>query len=237
MSRLLVIAGTDSSGGAGLTRDLATAAGFGVAVCPVVTAVTAQTDQGLHAAQGIEPDLIHAQIISALRTPGIRAVKIGMLGTGDAVRAVAQALKTTELPVVLDPVLRSTSGGKLLDAQGLEVLMDELLPNVTLVTPNLDELATLSGLPKAPVTEQVQRLGAKAVLVKGGHGTGADCTDTLFSETSEAGTFSGPRLPVTKRGTGCTLATAIACGLAEGLSISAACSRAREHLQSWLSAP
>lgn len=236
MAHILVIAGTDSSGGAGLTRDVATAAEFGVAVSPVVTAVTAQTDDGLLSAQGISAEVIRAQIDAALQPRDISAIKIGLLGTGDAVRVVARALKSAKAPVVLDPVLRSTSGGTLLDAQGAELLQRELLPNVTLITPNLDELGALSGLPDAPVADQVQRLGAQAVLVKGGHANGTDCTDILFSKQGEAVSFSAPRLPVSKRGTGCTLATAIACGLAKGLSLSAACSRAREHLQSWLSA-
>ena len=236
MAQLLVIAGTDSSGGAGLSRDVATATEFSVAVSPVVTAVTAQTDDGLLSAQGISAEVIRAQIDAALQTRDIHAIKIGMLGTGDAVRVVARALKSTKAPVVLDPVLRSTSGGTLLDAQGAELLLRELLPNVTLVTPNLDELGALSGSQDAPTAEQVRRLGAQAVLVKGGHANGTDCTDILFSKQGETVSFGAPRLLVSKRGTGCTLATAIACGLAKGLSLSAACARAKEHLQSWLSA-
>jgi len=234
MSRLLLIGGTDSSGGAGLTRDTAVASEFGMSVCPVVTAVTAQTDGHLYSAFAIAPDLIRAQIETAVAGGGIRGIKIGMLGNEDAVRVVAETLRGSGLPLVLDPVLRSTSGGTLLTKTGTKALMQDLLTIATLVTPNLDELASLSGRPQAPVSEQVRALKPSAVLIKGGHGHGAFSTDTLFTETASR-EFSAPRLKVQRRGTGCSLATAIACGLSQGLSLEDSCAQARTWIQTWLS--
>ena len=234
MSRLLVIAGTDSSGGAGLTRDTAVAAEFGMTVCPVVTAVTAQTDARLNSAFAIAPDLIRAQIETALSGDQVRSVKIGMLGNEDTVQVVVETLRDANLPVVLDPVLRSTSGGTLLSETGTMALLQDLLAITTLVTPNLDELASLSGLPGTPIAEQVQSLQAPAVLVKGGHGSGAYSTDTLY-RAAETREFSAPRLKVQRRGTGCSLATAIACGLAQGLPLEDSCANARTWIQGWLS--
>lgn len=234
MSRLLIIAGTDSSGGAGLTRDTAVAADFGVTVCPVVTAVTAQTNASLYSAHTIAPDLIRAQVETALSGGQVRGVKIGMLGNEATVQVVAETLKDADLPIVLDPVLRSTSGGTLLSETGTKALLKDLLAITTLVTPNLEELANLSGLPEAPIAEQVHALQATAVLVKGGHGRGAYSTDTLC-HAGETREFSAPRLKVQRRGTGCSLATAIACGLTQGLSLEDSCANARTWIQSWLS--
>jgi hydroxymethylpyrimidine/phosphomethylpyrimidine kinase len=234
MSRLLIIGGTDSSGGAGLTRDTAVATSFGLAVCPVVTAVTAQTGGRLHSAFAIAPDLIRAQIETALSGGQVRGVKIGMLGNEATVEVVAETLRDRNLPVVLDSVLRSTSGGTLLSETGTQALLQDLLAITTLVTPNLEELASLSGLPGAPIAEQVKALQAAAVLVKGGHGSGAFSTDTLW-HAGATREFSAPRLKVLRRGTGCSLATAIACCLAQGLSLEDSCANARTWIQSWLS--
>ena len=234
MSRLLIIGGTDSSGGAGLTRDTAVATSLGLAVCPVVTAVTAQTDGRLHSAFALAPALIRQQIETALAGGGIGAVKIGMLANEAIVREVTDRLRDAGLPVVLDPVLRSSSGGALLSATGAKALLRDLLSVTTLVTPNLEELASLSGQPAASMAGQVRSLGAHAVLVKGGHGTGANSVDTLFC-ADEIREFSAPRLKVQRRGTGCSLATAIACGLAQGLSLQESCVQAKTWMQHWLS--
>ena len=236
MTHLLVIAGTDSSGGAGLSRDIATAQAFGVSVCPVVTAVTAQTHGALHRIQPMPPDLIRAQIVAALDSVDITAIKIGMLGNGESVKAVADSLAPTGLPIVLDPVLRATSGGSLLTQAGMRVLLRDLMSLVRVVTPNLDELTQLSGLPAAGIPTQVRALhqqGCPGVLVKGGHDTGPESIDQLFEHDGNT-LLRAPRLAVQKRGTGCTLATAIACGLGSGHSLSTSCRFAKTHVQTWL---
>ena len=238
MTHLLVIGGTDSSGGAGLSRDIATAQTFGVPVCPVVTAVTAQTDGALLHALPMPADLVRAQIETALDSHQIIAIKIGMLGTQDIAQTVVQTLAPSNLPIVLDPVLRSTSGGALLDPEGAQVLRQDLLQLTRVVTPNLDELAQLSGVACQSVTAQVQalqNLGCPAVLVKGGHDTGPECIDHLYDK-EEQFQFPSPRLAISKRGTGCTLATAIACELARGQTLSEACQSAKAHQQKWLMA-
>lgn len=236
MKTLLVIAGTDSSGGAGLTRDTATATTLGLQVKPVVTAVTAQSDGALHHCHPVPVAAIQTQFTAAFRDRPPDAVKIGMLATDDIVDAVADMLTYHPLPVVLDPVLKSSSGGVLLAGDGLR----PLFPLVSLLTPNLDESAALTGRPFAETTSEIRhqaaRLrasGASAVLIKGGHGTGSTCTDHLFRSTGHTA-ISAPRLPQTRRGTGCALATAIACYLAQGRTLDHACRLARRHVQVWL---
>ena len=236
MTRILLIAGTDSSGGAGLTRDVSVAAALGVTVAPVVTAVTAQTHKGLDAAGLMPPDLVQSQIKAALETARPDAVKIGMLGSSAIAERVAATLADRNLPTVLDPVLKSTSGGTLLEGG----LPKALLSMTTLITPNLPESAALTGLPEAADLAQIthqaralQALGARAVLVKGGHASGYDATDHLF-DGQHHHAMSAPRLEVQKRGTGCTLATAIACHLALGHDLQTACALAKRHLHDWL---
>lgn len=232
MTRLLVIAGTDSSGGAGLTRDAAVAAELGGQVRPVVTAVTAQTDDAVSEIHPVPPPVVTAQIEAVFAKDPPEAVKIGMLATGETAEAVAWALARHAVPVVLDPVLKASSGGTLSPDEGIA----RLLPLATLLTPNLIEAAALSGLSAAPVAAQAARLratGAQAVLIKGGHGRGTDCTDHLFCKTG-VHRFRTARLPHGKRGSGCALSTAIACRLADGASLPDACNRAKEFLQDWL---
>ncbi|GAA6163089.1 bifunctional hydroxymethylpyrimidine kinase/phosphomethylpyrimidine kinase [Pelagimonas sp. KU-00592-HH] len=236
MTRLLVIAGTDSSGGAGLTRDVSVAAALGVTVAPVVTAVTAQTQKGLVDAELMQPDLVQSQITAALETTRPDAVKIGMLGSSAIAEIVAATLAEQGLPIVLDPVLKSTSGGTLLKGG----LPKALLSITTLITPNLPEVAALTGLPEvadlAQITQQartLQALGARAVLVKGGHAGGHEATDHLFDgDTHHA--MSARRLDVQQRGTGCSLATAIACHLALGRDLKTACDLGKRHIHDWL---
>ncbi|KRS16934.1 bifunctional hydroxymethylpyrimidine kinase/phosphomethylpyrimidine kinase [Roseovarius indicus] len=232
MKRLLIIAGTDSSGGAGLTRDASVAADLGVQVLPVVTAVTAQTDDAVVAIHAVPANVISAQIAAAFAGPPPDVVKIGMLATEETAAAVAEALAQCAVPIVLDPVLASSSGGALSPERSIA----RVLTLATLLTPNFGEAAALSGLPAGPVPAQAARLqdrGAKAVLIKGGHGRGATCTDHLFSGASHRA-FSAERLNMRRRGTGCTLATAIGCHLAKGATLPDACAAARDFLQTWL---
>ena len=211
---VLVIAATDSSGGAGLTRDVRVLTDFAVDALCVVTAVTAQTDKTVSAVHHVPPDVIRAQIAAALATRGVGAIKIGMLGTQATVEAVVAGLSASGLtfggwpphaiPLVVDPVLVSTSGGVLLDAGGQAALTGSLFPIATLITPNVPEAAALLGeavaTDEAGLIEQGGRLlgfGSQAILLKGGHryagagyagrGVGDDAVDLLISRTAAEG--------------------------------------------------
>ncbi len=244
MSAVLLIAGVDSSGGAGLARDLRTLAQLGTPVLCAVTAVTVQSDTQLIASHLMPPQLVSAAIAAALVSGRVTAVKVGMLGSAAIVRAVAAALPgTLEAPIVLDPVLASSSGGSLLDAAGRAALSEWLLPRATLLTPNVPEAALLLGVPpaagEAALLQQAQQLrarGARAVLLKGGHATGALATDYLVS-ASGTQRLATARRAGSRRGTGCALATAIAAGLAAGLPLAAACQRAKDHVTQLFDAP
>ncbi|MFS4582579.1 bifunctional hydroxymethylpyrimidine kinase/phosphomethylpyrimidine kinase [Phaeobacter sp. C3_T13_0] len=249
MSALLIIAGTDSSGGAGLTRDVAAAtemantwpvlSGQTLNLRPVVTAVTVQTDQALQQIHPIPVEAIRDQIQAAVDTGPIGAVKIGMVGSAAATLAIARALETllpNTCPVVLDPVLRSSSGGQLMSPLDLA----PLLVRVDLITPNIPEASKLcpvrsdDGQPElVTYARQLQDTGVGAVLIKGGHGTGAMSVDHLFQGRGHVA-FERPRLPQSKRGTGCSLATAIAVQLMGGETLETACIRAGDFVHNWL---
>jgi hydroxymethylpyrimidine/phosphomethylpyrimidine kinase len=236
--RLLVIAGSDSSAGAGLQADLKTAQAFGVYAQTAVTAVTAQNTRGVRAFQAMPPELVRAQIDLALEDIGADAIKIGMLGNGAVAAAVADALEGVDLPLVLDPVLLSSSGVALLDAAGVEILKTRLLPRATLLTPNLPEAQALVGIDAGSahgVRNAMQAFalcGARYVLFKGGHDDSPIVRDVLAGEVGEPIIFEAPRQPSRHtHGTGCTLATAIACGLAEGTALKDAVARAHAYVQ------
>ncbi len=236
---VLIIGGTDSSGGAGLTRDASVAHDLQILPMPVVTAVTAQTDDAMMHLMPVPAEMVAAQIQSAMATRPPHAIKIGMLGNAETAQAVTQALQGVDCPVVLDPVLKSTSGGDLFTGAGF----DFCLNCATIITPNLPEAAALTDTPVASTDHaqhaqavQLQQRGAQHVLIKGGHGAGVECVDTLYSGDL-ALRFAAPRLPKGKRGSGCSLATAIACYLAVGQSPEQACSQARQYIQNWLATP
>jgi hydroxymethylpyrimidine/phosphomethylpyrimidine kinase len=237
IGRLLVIAGSDSSGGAGLQADLKTAQGFGVYAQTAVTAVTVQDTSKVYSINPVAPDIVRAQIEAALNDIGADAIKIGMLGNGDIAAGVADALTGSDIPLVLDTVLLSSSGAVLLDAAGIEILKLRLIPRATLVTPNLPESQALTGI--IPDSEQrlrdaamaFQKLGADNVLFKGGHSDGDVVRDLLWSGGAFTA-FEAPRQHTRHtHGTGCTLATAIACGLAQGLALKEAVARAHAYVQ------
>ena len=236
-ARLLVIAGSDSSAGAGIQADLKTAQLFGVYAQTAITAVTVQDTNGVRALQNMPPEIVRGQIEAALSDIGADAIKIGMLGNGAIAAAIAEALKDVSLPLVLDPVLLSTSGAPLLDEEGLEILKYRLLRLATLVTPNRPEAETLTGiLPKSDhsrrnAAQAFNLLGVKAVLFKDGHGAGETVCDVLMAVDKEI-RFEAPRQHTRHtHGTGCTLSTAIACGLALGLKLPEAVARAETYVQ------
>lgn len=235
--RILVIAGSDCSGGAGLQADLKTAQAFGVYAQTAITAVTVQDTNGVTAIHPLPPQLVAAQIAAALNDIGADAIKIGMLGSGEIATAVADALEGVAIPVVLDTVMLSSSGAPLLDEAGIQVLKDRLMRRAALVTPNLPEAEVLTGIfPKSEhrlrnAAMVFKMLSTEHVLFKGGHGDGDVVRDVLWSGGAFV-PFDAPRqaTPHT-HGTGCTLATAIACGLAQKLSMKEAVARAHAYVQ------
>jgi len=231
----VIIGGSDPSGGAGLTRDAAMAAQMGCATKPVVTAVTVQTGKAVQAINPVEAHLLRAQLLAARAAPPPLAIKIGMVASAQQIDVLLADLPAA-IPIVLDPVLRASSGGVLSPQEALRPLVSR----ATILTPNLPESAALSDRSLAVTDEELQQqgdallaLGAKAVLIKGGHGGGQTCTDTLFSAEASV-QFDAPRLPGSRRGTGCSLATAIACGLAQGQDLQSACQAAKTAVTSWL---
>jgi hydroxymethylpyrimidine/phosphomethylpyrimidine kinase len=238
MPRLLVIAGSDSSAGAGLQADLKTAQHFGVYAQTAITAITIQDTSGVHATMALPPEIVSGQIRAALDDIGADAVKIGMLANAAIAAAVADALVGTKIPLVLDPVLVSSSGTLLLEPAGIEILKERLLPRASLVTPNFPECESLVGiLPRDDrrIDEAARAfalLGARQVLFKGGHGEDAMVRDVLVGVDGQKVVFQSPRQDTRQtHGTGCVLSTAIACGLAKGTPLADAVKQAHEFVQ------
>lgn len=235
---VLVIAGTDSSGGAGLVRDVQVTTEFGARTSCVVTAVTAQTNSQVVASSLVAPALVRQQLSTALRSGDIRAIKIGMLGSGAIVRVVLDELPDrTRIPIVVDPVLCSSSGAALLDPEGVQLLRERLFPRCTLMTPNLIEAGALlcehvttDGAGQVKQAEALLRFGSEGVLLKGGHGNDGDSLDVLATGAGPPSVFRARRLAVTMRGTGCALGSAIAALLASGLPMEPACRRAKAYV-------
>ena len=234
----LTIAGSDSSGGAGIQADLKTFAALGVYGASAITALTAQNTQGVEAVLVVPPDFVARQIKVVARDLKVGAVKIGMLATSEIIEAVAGALETLPgIPVVLDPVMVAASGDVLLDEDAIDTLRAVLLPRATLITPNLPEAAKLLGVDAAKseseMTAQARALkglGAQAVLVKGGHAEGAEAVDLLLDGAGEL-RLSAPRVTTSNtHGTGCTLSSAIAAELAKGAALREAVAAAKAYV-------
>jgi hydroxymethylpyrimidine/phosphomethylpyrimidine kinase len=230
----LTVAGTDSSGGAGVQADLQTFAALGVWGVCAVTAVTAQNSRGVVAVHTVPAATVIAQIDAVATETPPGAVKTGMLATAEIIGSVASALTDLKLlPLVVDPVLAASQGGRLLDPDGLHALTNLLLPLCTVVTPNLPEAEALLGRPvreshhMPAAAAAISELGPRAVLIKGGHLHGERSPDLLWFDGS-ATWLDGPRIETTNtHGTGCTLSAAITAYLAAGLSIPEACSQAK----------
>jgi hydroxymethylpyrimidine/phosphomethylpyrimidine kinase len=239
----LTIAGSDSSGGAGIEADLKTFSALGVYGAAVVTALTAQNTKGVFAIHQVPADFIAAQIDAVFSDLAVAAVKIGMLGDAPAIEAVGAGLiRHDARDVVLDPVMVASTGADLLRADAMEALRI-LVGRVRVVTPNLFEAAALLDAPMArdegEMRAQGQKLlalGAGAVLIKGGHAGGLESVDLLV-EADRCSRFAAPRLPTKNtHGTGCTLASAIAAGLANGLALEAAVGEAKAYVSAALAA-
>lgn len=238
----LTIAGSDSGGGAGIQADLKTFSALGVYGASVLTAITAQNTRTVTAIAALSPAIVRAQIETVFDDLAVGAVKIGMLGDPEVIATVATALRGRAVPVVLDPVMVAKSGDRLLAAEALAALRDHLLSLATVLTPNLPEAADLLGQPPAPrhaarlaQGEALRAMGPAWVLMKGGHAEGPVCTDLLIGP--EPMEISAPRLATRNtHGTGCTLSAAIAAGLAQGLSVPDAVTRAHGYLQAAIAA-
>jgi len=236
----LTIAGSDCSGGAGIQADLKTFAAFGVYGASVITALTAQNTTGVTAIHQVPADFVTAQIDAVFGDLDVRAVKIGMVAQSATIDAIAAGLtRWSPGHVVLDPVMVATSGDRLLAADAIKSLQTKLIPRASLITPNLPEAAALLNEPvassEAAIESQGKRLlsmGCAAVLIKGGHGQGAESIDYLVRGSGTV-TLAAPRIATKNtHGTGCSLSSAIAAGLARGEDLETAVRNAK----SWVSA-
>jgi hydroxymethylpyrimidine/phosphomethylpyrimidine kinase len=250
----LTIAGSDPGGGAGIQADLKTFAAHGVYGLSAITAVTVQSTKGVEAVAPLSADLVTAQIEAIAGDTMPHATKVGMLATAAIVEAVAAAIEALDLPlVVVDPVLVSSSGTRLLDDDGVQALCVELLPLARLVTPNIPEAEALSGRritspgDARDAARRIHDIGAAAVLITGGHGSGGTRDQAPGTKDQGPGTkdevvdllfdgrafheFSVPRAGGrSTHGTGCTFASAVAAGLALGLALPEAAARAQQYV-------
>ncbi len=240
----VTIAGTDPTSGAGIQADLKTFSALGVYGATVMTALVAQNTTGVQAVHDVPPDFVRAQMDSVFTDLNVKAVKIGMLSVPETIRAVADGLKAHGAEtIVLDPVMVAQSGDPLIAPEAVDSLRETLLPMASVITPNLPEAARLLDT-EAAVDEAGMRaqgeallaLGPKAVLVKGGHGSGAESVDLLITQTGMT-RLSAPRIDTCNtHGTGCTLSSAIAAGLAKGLALEDAVEQAKTYLTAALAA-
>jgi hydroxymethylpyrimidine/phosphomethylpyrimidine kinase len=240
----LTIAGSDSSGGAGIQADLKTFSALGVYGASVLTALTAQNTRGVQGVEPVQPEFVTAQLTSVLDDLDVRAIKTGMLANSAIVSAVAKALAcVSEIPVVVDPVMVATSGDRLLAPDAIAAYKTELFPRATLVTPNLPEAAALLGVGVAGSEDEavgqaraIAAFGSQAVLVKGGHGHGAAAVDILVSGDAVV-RLAAPRIDTPHtHGTGCTLSAAIAALLARGEGLEPAVRRAKAYISAAIAA-
>lgn len=240
----LTIAGSDSSGGAGIQADLKTFAALGVYGASVITALTAQNTTGVSGIHQVPAEFVTAQLDAVFSDLDVGAVKIGMVAQRDSIDAIVAGLKRwSPNHVVLDPVMVATSGDRLLAAEAVEALRAKLIPCAALITPNLPEAAALLDEPvaadKADIEDQGRRLlamGCRAVLIKGGHGQGAESTD-YFIDGERTITLAAPRIDTRNtHGTGCSLSSAIAAGLAKGEGLETAIRNAKAWISAAISA-
>ena len=236
--RVLVVAGSDSGGGAGIQADIKAITALGAYAATAITALTAQDTLGVHGVLPVPPDFLRQQMELALADPGADVIKTGMLGDAGTVELVCDVLEAApRLPLVADPVMVAKGGHKLLADAAIERIVRRLLPLASIVTPNIPEAEALTGMaiPDAAAMPRAAAallaLGAPAVLLKGGHMEGPEVADLLTMPGEEIW-LRGPRIDTRHtHGTGCTLASAIAAGLAQGLALPRAVARAHAYVQ------
>jgi len=238
--RVLIIAGSDSGGGAGIQADIKTVTALCGYAATAITALTAQNTEGVQGILPVAPDFVKRQIASVLSDIGADAIKTGMLLDHGVIEAAADALEAggSQAPLVVDPVMIASTGARLLDPRALDALERRLIARAALVTPNAPEaealtggrVADLDGMRRA--ADALLRMGAKAAMVKGGHIAGDVLRDLVVSATGESFVLEAPRIATPHtHGTGCTLASAIATGLAQGLGLKPAVERAHRFVQ------
>jgi hydroxymethylpyrimidine/phosphomethylpyrimidine kinase len=237
--RVLIIAGSDSGGGAGIQADIKSVTAMGGYAMTAITALTAQNTQGVFGIHAVPEEFIAQQVELCLTDIGADCIKTGMLATAGVIETIATALDrfARGVPLVADPVMVAKGGAALLEPAAVEAVRRLLLPRATLITPNLPEAEALSGRKIASgadmqaAGEALLALGPKAVLMKGGHLPGPLVYDVLVT-AGEARVFESPRIETRHtHGTGCTLASATAAGLAQGLPLADAVARARSYVQ------
>ncbi len=241
---VLTIAGSDSSGGAGIQADLKTMSAIGVFGTSAITAITAQNTCGVRAIQGIAPDIVRRQIEAVLDDIPCHTVKLGMLYARPTIETIADCLSRYPLRhIVLDPVMVSTSGCRLIEEEAIEAVKTLLLPQASLITPNIPEAEILSGCGIAreedmrQAAESLFKQGCRAVLIKGGHFDNADSADLLFMPGEEPRRYTTTRIATRNtHGTGCTFSSAIASFLALGKELPDAIAAAKEYLTGALQA-
>lgn len=239
VARVLVVAGSDSGGGAGIQADIKTITALGGYAATAITALTAQNTLGVHGAMLVPADFVRQQMEVTLEDLGADGIKTGMLGNADIVRSVARVLERYRtIPLVLDPVMLAKGGHPLLDTEAQIVLRELLLPKAALLTPNLPEAEVLSGLaidsPKdmAAAADKLLMMGASAVLLKGGHLEGPQVVDLLRTADGDQLWLESERIVSrSTHGTGCTLASAVATGVAAGLTLTDAATRGHAYVQ------
>ena len=237
---VLSIAGSDSSGGAGIQADLKTFSALGVYGATVITAITAQNTKGVNSQLAISPEMVYNQIVAVVEDIAPSAIKIGMLANKEVATIVADALSCYNIPTILDPVMVSSSGHRLLSLDAQEVVKERLLPLSTLVTPNIPEMEALTAMSLTTAEEKLSAaqyllsLGAQAVLLKGGHEEGDTKCDTLYRLDGSNITqlhLSTPTVATKNiHGTGCTLSSAIAAFMARGLALREAVQEAKNYI-------
>ena len=235
---VLTIAGTDPSGGAGIQADLKTFSALGCYGMSVITALVAQNTTGVWAIHNIPPDFVQQQLDAVMEDIRPDAIKIGMVHTLQLVEVIAAALKKyPDIPVVFDPVMVATSGDKLIEDATIEVIVSQLFPLVTLITPNMDEASLLAGMPIETVAQMQQagniisRTGCKAILMKGGHLKTEQLTSILMDENGIVNTYVSDKVDTNNvHGSGCTLSSAIASYMARGEELQNAVALAQEYI-------
>jgi hydroxymethylpyrimidine/phosphomethylpyrimidine kinase len=240
----VTLAGSDSGGGAGIQADLKTFSALGVYGASVITALTAQNTKGVTAIHDVPAEFVAAQMDAVFSDLDVSAVKIGMVSQRGVIETVAAGLaRWRQSQLVLDPVMIATSGDKLLAPDAVEVLKRVLMPRALVVTPNLPEAAALLDAPIADTEtamraqgERLLALGARAVLIKGGHGGGLESVDLLIEPTAFTRLAADRIATANTHGTGCTLSSAIAAGLAKGLSLAEAVRAAKTYVTDALAA-
>ncbi len=243
IGRVLIIAGSDSGGGAGIQADIKTVTMLGGYAATAITAITVQNTLGVTGVVGIDPSVVEAQGRAVLDDIGADAIKTGMLGDIATVEAVARLIDHGQVPAVIDPVMIAKGGASLLADEAIAAMRELMVPRAALLTPNAPEAAALTGLKVETLDDMYEAayallaMGAKAVLMKGGHiygeagGYADGVTDMLFDGTGEW-EFSAPRvISRHTHGTGCTLASACAAGIAQGLNLDEAVERAIEYVR------